>query len=141
MDERIGTYIIHGFSKDQIWAAALKVLKAEKIEVSSTSESYIIARQTTGDRMEVDIAIVDYPKADELRTWAPAVVLSVDVPILGELGDFRAWSKDQRKAFSRALSGKIIDVLYAPGKPPLLAKHQRPGGKAGIFPCDSGLTE
>lgn len=114
MDPRTGGYILHGFSKDQVWAAALKVLKAEKIEVGKTSESYIMGRQTTGDRMEVDVAVVDHPKVDSLRPWAPAVVFNIDVPAIGELGDFPGWSKDQRKAYSRALSEKIIDVLYAP---------------------------
>jgi hypothetical protein len=119
IDPRTGSYIIHGFSKDQIWAAAMKVLKADKIEVAQTSKSYIIARQTTGDRMEVDVAVVDHPTVDPIRPWAPAVVLNIDVPALGELGDFPGWLKDQRMAFSRALSEKIIDVLYAPGKLPL----------------------
>ncbi len=114
MDQRTGGYILHGFSKDQVWAAALKALKAEKIEVGKTSESYIMGRQTTGDRMEVDVAVVDHPKTDGLRPWAPAVVLNIDVPAIGELGDFPGWSKDQRKAYSRMLSEKIIDVLYAP---------------------------
>jgi len=114
MDPRTGGYILHGFSKDQVWAAALKVLKAEKIEVGKTSESYIMGRQTTGDRMEVDVAVVDHSKTDSLRPWAPAVVLNIDVPAIGELGDFPGWSKDQRKAYSRTLSEKIVDVLYAP---------------------------
>lgn len=113
-DEKLGTIIITGFSKDQIWAAALKMLKAEKMEVAKTSKSYIFARQTTGDRVEVDFGIVDHPRADSMRPWAPAVVLGVDAPIYGELGDFRSMSSGQRTALSRQLATKIIDILYSP---------------------------
>lgn len=113
-DDTVGTMIITGFSKDQIWAVALKILKAEKMEVAKTSESFIFARQTTSDRVEVDLGIVDHPRADSMRPWAPAVVLSVDAPIYGELGEFRSMSKGQRFALSRQLATKIIDVLYSP---------------------------
>jgi hypothetical protein len=105
-------YVLHGFSKDQVWTAALKVLKAEKIDVGKITENFIFGRQTTGDRMEVDLAIIDHPKADSIRPWAPAVVLNIDAPAIGELGDFPGWSNEQRRAYSRMLSEKIIDVLY-----------------------------
>lgn len=112
-NEKLGTYIIHGIPKEQVWAAALQVLKNEKMEVAKTSESWIIARQTTGDRVEVDVAVVDHPgPPDELRPWAPAVVLSADFPAIGELGDFPSWSKAQRQAMKRHLGDKIIDLLY-----------------------------
>jgi hypothetical protein len=111
-NEELGTCNITGFSKDQVWAAVLKALKAEKMEVVKTSESWIFARQTTGDRVEVDIGIVDHPKAESIRPWAPAVSLGIDVPTIGELGDNRTWSTAQRRALSRKLYKKITDILY-----------------------------
>ena len=111
-DMKLGTANITGFSKNQIWAAALTVLKAEKIEVLKTSESWIFARQTIGDMVEVDIGIVDHPERDELRPWAPAVSIGIDVPKIGELSDNPTWSPEQRRALSHDLYQKIIDVLY-----------------------------
>jgi hypothetical protein len=88
------------------------VLKAEKIEVLKTSESWIFARQTIGDMVEVDIGIVDHPERDELRPWAPAVSIGIDVPKIGELSDNPTWSPEQRRTLSHDLYQKIIDVLY-----------------------------
>jgi predicted nucleotide-binding protein len=111
-DIELGTANITGFSKKQVWASALKVLKAEQIEVLKTSESWIFARETTGDKVEVDIGIVDHPGRDELRPWAPAVSIGIDVPKIGELGDNQTWTPEQRRALSHHLYEKIIDVLY-----------------------------
>ena len=111
-NRELGTTNITGFSKKQVWTATTAVLKAEKIEVMKTSESWIFARQTTGDKVEVDIGIVDHPEHDDLRPWAPAVSLGIDVPILGELGDNRTWTTEQRHALSHEIYEKITDVLY-----------------------------
>ena len=112
-DMELGTANLTGFSKKQVWTAAMTVLKAEKIEVAKTSESWIFARQTTGDTVEVDIGIVDHPERDDLRPWAPAVSIAIDVPILGELGDKRTWTPEQRRALSHEIYEKITDVLYS----------------------------
>ncbi|MCX6570214.1 MAG: nucleotide-binding protein [Candidatus Aminicenantes bacterium] len=112
-DKELGTANLTGFSKKQVWTAAMTVLKAEKIEVAKTSESWIFARQTTGDKVEVDIGIVDHPERDDLRPWAPAVSIGIDVPILGELGDNRTWTPEQRRTLSHEIYEKITDVLYS----------------------------
>lgn len=111
-DMELGTANITGFSKNQIWSATLNVLKAERIEVLKTSESWIFARQTTGDKVEVDIGIVDHPERDELRPWAPAVSIGIDVPKIGELGDNPTWTTEQRRALGRELYEKIMGILY-----------------------------
>jgi hypothetical protein len=111
-DEKLGTCNITGFSKDQVWAAVLKALKTEKMEVMKTSESWIFARQTTGDRVEVDVAAVDHPEVDSIRPWAPAVSLGIFVPTIGELGDNQTWTTAQRQALSRELYERITDILY-----------------------------
>jgi predicted nucleotide-binding protein len=111
-DEELGTANITGFSKDQVWAAAMEVLKVEKIEVVKTSENWIFARQKTADGAEVDIGIVDHPERDDLRPWAPAVSLGIDVPKIGELGDNQTWTLKQRRTLSWKLYEKIADVLY-----------------------------
>ena len=113
-NEKLGTVIITGFSKAEVWEAALSVLKAEKMDVAKTSENFIFSRQSTGARVEVDFGIVDHPKADAMRPWAPAVVLGVDVPEFGELGEFRSMNTGQRTALSRQLATNIINVLFGP---------------------------
>lgn len=112
LDRELGTANITGFSKRQVWDAVKKVLEAEKIKVEKTSESWIFGRQISGDRVEVDIAIVDHPEQDELRPWAPAISIGLDVPKVGELGDFPSWTTEQRRTLTRNLYKKIIDVLY-----------------------------
>jgi hypothetical protein len=111
-DEKLGTCNITGFSKDQVWAAVLKALRAEKIEVVRTIGDWIYGRQTTGARVEVDIAVVGHPKRDDLRPWAPAVSLGIDIPTIGELMENRTWTAAQRQALSRKLYEKITDILY-----------------------------
>jgi predicted nucleotide-binding protein len=111
-DRGKGTSNITGFSKKQIWNAALEVLAAEKIDIIKTSDSWIFAKTTKGDQVEVDIGIVDHPERDDLRPWAPAVSMGIDIPKYGELVDNHVWSLEQRQTLSNELYDKIINILY-----------------------------